>query len=75
MIPKEQVNFAEREVSKALKWMHETVGYLLEDQFFAHPEIKNKVQDLEAKVMAAKLPPTIAAKQLIDIYFAGRKNN
>ncbi len=54
--------------AQAKTWMHETIGHLLLDQFYAHPLIKKNLIQKEIDVLEGKIPPTVAATQLIALY-------
>lgn len=53
---------------QALTWLHETVAHLLETGFRAHPAVKAALEDVEARVLAGALPPTVAASELVALF-------
>jgi LAO/AO transport system kinase len=54
--------------AQAKTWMHETIGHMLLDHFYAHPLIKQTLAQKEIDVLQGKIPPTVAATQLIALY-------
>ncbi len=50
-------------------WMYETINETLKSSFYNNPEIEAKMQEVEQRVLEAKLSSFIAAKELLDIYF------
>ncbi len=51
-------------------WMYETINETLKNDFYRNPEIELRIADVERRVLDAKLSSFIAAKELLDIYFA-----
>jgi LAO/AO transport system kinase len=49
-------------------WMHETISHLLLDRFYADEEMRNALGVMEQSVQEGKIPPTVAATQLIALY-------
>ena len=50
-----------------LQWMHDSIKWNLERQFYANTEIKHKIPDMEIKVINNEIAPTTAAKRLLEI--------
>ncbi len=53
---------------QAKTWMHETIGHVLLDRFYRDGKIQNELKVKELLVEAGKIPPTVAATQLIALY-------
>ena len=49
-----------------LDWMHESIGYLLKEQFYSSEKVKAQLKTLEDEVEAGKKTPLAAARQLIN---------
>ncbi len=54
---------------QARYWMYETINQQLKDNFYNHQEIKNLLLQYEKNVLAKKLSPFTAAKNLLSKYF------
>lgn len=52
--------------SQRLRWMHETVKYLLEERFFAEKRVKERLAELEKSVGNGAMAPTVAARRLLE---------
>lgn len=63
----------QRRRDQAKSWMHETIGYLLLDRFRANPKVQEAMAETEAAVESGKIPPTVAATRLIDLYLQPSK--
>ena len=50
-------------------WMYETINETLKNAFYRNPEIEGRIEEVEQRVLEAKLSSFIAAKELLDIYF------
>ena len=50
-------------------WMYESINEALKSSFYQNPEIAERIEEVEAKVLGAKMSSFIAAKELLDIYF------
>ena len=50
-------------------WMYETINETLKSSFYNNPEIESRMEEIERRVLDAKLSSFIAAKELLDIYF------
>ena len=50
-------------------WMYETINETLKNNFYRNPEIEGRIEEVEQRVLDAKLSSFIAAKELLDIYF------
>ena len=55
-----------------LEWMHDQIRQTLEDQFYEHAEIKNKLRSLEKSVKHGEKLPGLAAQELLDIFLNNR---
>jgi LAO/AO transport system kinase len=51
-----------------LEWMHSLIRYALEEQFYHHSEIKEKLPEIESNVQNEKWLPIRAATYLLDIF-------
>ena len=49
--------------------MYETINETLKNNFYRNPEIEGRIEEVEQRVLDAKLSSFIAAKELLDIYF------
>jgi LAO/AO transport system kinase len=49
--------------------MYETINETLKSSFYNNPESESRLEDVERRVLEAKLSSFIAAKELLDIYF------
>lgn len=54
--------------AQAGAWMHETIGHLLLDRFYQDSAVQNALTAMELQVEQGKIPPTVAATQLIALY-------
>ena len=50
-------------------WMYESINEALKSSFYQNPEIAERIEDVEERVLGAKMSSFIAAKELLDIYF------
>ena len=50
-------------------WMYESINEVLKSSFYQNPEIASRIEEIEQRVLDAKLSSFIAAKELLDIYF------
>ena len=57
-----------RRKEQALSWMHETIGHLLLDRFYNDPRMQSQLRLKEMLIEAGKIPPTVAATQMIELY-------
>jgi putative protein kinase ArgK-like GTPase of G3E family len=57
-----------RRKEQAMSWMHETIGHLLLDRFYSDPQMQAQLREKEILIEAGKIPPTVAATQLIALY-------
>lgn len=51
-----------------LEWMHSLIRYALEEQFYQHHSIKEKLAEIETNVQNGKWLPIRAATYLLDIF-------
>ncbi len=56
----------QRRRDQALEWMRATVQQELERRFYQEERIRALLPDLERAVMAGEVPPTVAARRLLD---------
>ena len=61
--------FEERRKSQSLEWVFRMVEDGLKDSFYNNPSVKSEFAELKKKVLNAEVPPTIAAEQLLNIFF------
>ncbi len=57
-----------RRSSQARKWMWSEMSENLIAAFKEHPKVCSRLPELEAAVMAGKLPATVAAQQLLEVF-------
>ncbi|MCF0043608.1 methylmalonyl Co-A mutase-associated GTPase MeaB [Dyadobacter fanqingshengii] len=69
---KENGFFDQNRQNQNLNWMHDRIRQSLEDRFYEHPDIKNKLKSLEKLVQDGAELPDAAARELLDIFI---KNN
>ena len=50
-------------------WMYESINEVLKSSFYLNPAIASRIEEVEQRVLDAKLSSFIAAKELLDIYF------
>lgn len=60
--------FKERRQQQAKAWMADIINEYLQNLFWQNAEIKPKLQQLEAEVLAGTLPPTSAAEQILKLF-------
>ena len=53
-------------------WMYESINQALKSNFYQNPEIAARIEEVELRVLDAKLSSFIAAKELLDIYFGDK---
>ena len=53
-------------------WMYESINQALKSNFYQNPEIAARIEEVEQRVLDAKLSSFIAAKELLDIYFGDK---
>ena len=51
-------------------WMYESINEVLKSSFYLNPAIASRIEEVEQRVLDAKLSSFIAAKELLDIYFS-----
>ena len=54
-------------------WMYESINEHLRDSFYHNPIINEMLPDLEKQVLRGNVTSFVAAKKLLDTYFAGLK--
>ncbi len=59
---------AQKRKRQAKIWMHETIGHSLLERFMKDEAVKLALEEIENLVEAGKIPPTVGAANLIDIY-------
>ena len=60
--------FSERRTTQAKNWMWMEVYQTLLDSFKSDNEVRLKIPDFEAAIKDGTLPPTLAARKLLDIF-------
>lgn len=50
-----------------INWMHETVGYLLKQNFYSAPQVAERLADFERKVGMGQITPQAAARELMNL--------
>ena len=66
--------FEYRRNEQSKYWMYETINEQLRDSFYHNPTIEAMLADKESQVLKGNLTSFVAAKNLLDTYFAGLKN-
>ena len=66
--------FEYRRNEQSKYWMYETINAQLRDSFYHNPTIEAMLADKESQVLKGNLTSFVAAKNLLDTYFAGLKN-
>ena len=54
-------------------WMYESINETLRNSFYHNPEIEASIGDYERRVLDARMSSFVAAKELLDRYFAGKR--
>lgn len=54
-----------------LQWMHDTICYHLQHNFYRHAQVSAKMDKLERSVESGNIPANLAAKQLLDVFLKG----
>lgn len=67
---KENGYFEYRRNEQSKYWMYETINEQLRDSFYHNPQIEAMLTDKENQVLQGNLTSFIAAKDLLDTYFA-----
>jgi LAO/AO transport system kinase len=49
--------------------MYESINEVLKSSFYLNPAVASRIEEVEQRVLDAKLSSFIAAKELLDIYF------
>lgn len=62
--------FEHRRAEQAKYWMYETINQHLSDSFFQNPTIEDMIRAEENAVLNGEKTSFVAAKQLLDTYFA-----
>lgn len=57
-----------RRQQQSRAWMWERIDAGLKQRFRAHPRVKGKLDDTVRQVLAGELPPSTAARQLLDLF-------
>jgi LAO/AO transport system kinase len=60
-------NRAQQRVS----WLHEHIRYLLEQTFYHHPQVSQKIQEVTAEVKDGKASPIAKARELLKLFKSG----
>ena len=66
--------FEYRRNEQSKYWMYETINEQLRDSFYHNPTIEAMLADKESQVLKGNLTSFVAAKNLLDTYFAELKN-
>jgi LAO/AO transport system kinase len=61
-----------RRRAQELEWVHTLFEQQLRERFLAHPAVQRLLPQVEAAVLAGRLPATAAAKVLLDAFGHGR---
>ncbi|MDR7092380.1 methylmalonyl Co-A mutase-associated GTPase MeaB [Hydrogenophaga laconesensis] len=57
-----------RRQQQARAWMWERIDAGLKQRFRAHPQVRQQLDDTTRQVLAGELPPSTAARQLLDLF-------
>ncbi|MGY2131613.1 methylmalonyl Co-A mutase-associated GTPase MeaB [Hymenobacter sp. HD11105] len=57
--------FQQRRQEQNLHWLHEAIRQELEDRFYAHPEVQQRLAQVQEQVMGGKKSPFGAAAELL----------
>ncbi len=60
--------FHQKRNAQAAFWMHETIQEQIKQMFYAHPKMKNKIEQFEKQVLNNEVSSFVAAGQLLEIY-------
>lgn len=60
--------FESQRNQQAKHWMYESINNHLQDDFYAHPEVRKHREKLEKKVLNGEISSFKAARQLLDLY-------
>ena len=66
---KENGYYDRKRREQARYWMYESINEVLKSSFYQNLEIASRIEEVEQRVLDAKLSSFIAAKELLDIYF------
>tara|TARA_B100000809_G_scaffold126357_1_gene124574 strand:+ start:2568 stop:3587 length:1020 start_codon:yes stop_codon:yes gene_type:complete len=61
-------SFYENRKQQAKFWLEHTINISIKEEFYANDNVKNKLTELESKVIEGTLSPFKAAKELLDIF-------
>ena len=53
-------------------WMYESINEALRNSFYQDPAIESRIGDYEQRVLDARISSFVAAKELLDLYFADK---
>ncbi len=67
--------FEYRRNEQSKYWMYESINGQLRDSFYHHPKIEAMLSEKEIQVLQGNLTSFVAAKSLLDIYFAELKGS
>ena len=59
---------AARRQQQARAWMWERIDAGLKQRFRAHPQVRHQLDETTRQVLAGELPPSTAARQLLDLF-------
>ena len=62
--------FEHRRNEQSKYWMYETINEQLRNSFFQNGQIVSRLAEAEAMVLSGRQTSFVAAKQLLDEYFA-----
>lgn len=67
---KESGYFQHRRNEQSKYWMYESINENLRNNFYYNPTVKSQIQETENNVLDGKMTSFIAAKRLLDAYYA-----
>jgi LAO/AO transport system kinase len=62
-----------RRAAQARDWMWSDVSDNLVEELKRDPQVRDKLAELEAATSAGRIPPTVAARTLLDIFLERHK--
>ncbi len=68
-LTKENGHFDAKRNGQAKQWMYDTISNQLTDHFYDNPDVKEKREEIEQKVLKGELSSFKAARKLLELYF------
>jgi LAO/AO transport system kinase len=70
---KESGYFQYKRNEQSKYWMYESINEHLKNNFYFNPRVKEQISDMERDVLGGKITSFVAAKRLLDEYYATLK--